>query len=188
MNNNYSLRLYECDYKIACSVFYKKFRNAEFLKEDLIDVGLIAILNSRHNFLKEKSKFSTFAFNVAFCAMKKYLDSNKYIQSLSDKITNDLTIEDTLGEEMHINELGLEKLFKQIKKNVKRKLGDKSSSYLTFIDCKLNLMLNSEIKQQLNCSRQFVSKLNMQLKNDIIKFSRNTDLAKEIDYYANNNN
>ncbi len=187
MNNNYSLRLYECDYKIACSVFYKKFRNAEFLKEDLIDVGLIAILNSRHNFLKEKSKFSTFAFNVAFCAMKKYLDSNKYIQSLSDKITDDLKIEDTIGEEMQINELGLDRVFNAIKRNVKRKLGDKSNSYLKFIDYKLALMSNAEIKQKLNCSRQFVHKLNNQLKNDVIKYSRNLDIAKEIDYYANNN-
>ena len=192
MNKNYTQQQFENDSKTANFIFNKYFSKYRFYKEDMIQESLIHLVKARKTFKTGGASYRTYACKACYNSLIDFIRANcneKYItQSLSDKITDDLTIEDTLGEEMHINELGLEKLFKQIKKNVKRKLGDKSSSYLTFIDCKLNLMSNSEIKQQLNCSRQFVSKLNTQLKNDIIKFSRNTDLAKEIDYYANNNN
>ena len=181
-------KYYNEDLQLVNSCIKKYFKSCSLEIEDLRQVGLFACFKGRKLYQKNIAKLSSYLWSCIFLEICYYIKKNKTVQLLSDKITDNLTIEDTLGEDMHINELGLEKLFNQIKENVKRKLGDKSSSYLTFIDCKLNLMSNSEIKQQLNCSRQFVSKLNTQLKNDIIKFSRNTDLAKEIDYYANNNN
>lgn len=192
MNRNYTQQQFENDSKTANFIFNKYFSKYKFYKEDMIQESLIHLFKARKTFKTGSgATYKTYACSSCYNCMFNFIRSNcneKYIfQSLSDKITDDLTIEDTIGEEMQINELGLDRIFNAIKRNVKRKLGEKSNSYLKFIDYKLALLSNTEIKQKLNCSRQFVHKLSVQLKNDIVKYSRNLDIAKEIDYYANNN-
>lgn len=187
----YIQQQFENDSKIATFIFNKYFSKYKFYKEDMIQESLIHLFKARKTFKSGGATYRTYACRCSYNCMFNFIRVNcneKYItQSLSDKITDDLTIEDTIGEKMQINELGLDRVFIAIKRNVKRKLGNKSNSYLKFIDYKLALLSNAEIKQKLNCSRQFVHKLSVQLKNDIVKYSRNLDISKEIDYYANNN-
>lgn len=186
----YNQKNYQEDLKL-CRAVLKKFSNEKKQYQDLEQIALLAIYKGRKCFNSQKASLSTYLYSCAYTDILYYLkrqskDVSNYCCLLSEPIAEDLTIEDTLGEEMQINELGLDRVFKAIIHKVKRKLGDKSNSYLKFIKCKLNFMSNKEIEERLCCTRQFVSKLNKQLRADIVSYSKKFGIEKEINYYANN--
>ena len=187
----YTQQQFENDSKTANFIFNKYFSKYKFYKEDMIQESLIHLFKARKTFKTGGASYRTYACSSCYNCMFNFVRANcneKYItQSLSEPISDNLTIEDTLGEKMQINELGLDRVFKAIIHKVKRKLGDKSNSYLKFIKCKLNFMSNKEIEERLGCTRQFVCKLNKQLRADIVSYSKKFGIEKEISYYANNN-
>ena len=186
MEINYTVRDYKHDYDLCQIVFNKHFRIYNSLKEDMLTETCIKMYEARKKYKSNLSKINTFLGVVAMHSMRDFLkihnQSDYSIQSLSTPIADDLTLEDTIGEEMSINDLGLDRILVEIVRNAKRKHPKKSNKYLQYINLLVHGANGTEISAELNVTRQFVSKLKKQLKLDILTLAKKYDIKEIIPY------
>lgn len=75
------------DLKISKHVFKTFFAGYQYLKEDLIQEGVLALMKARKSFDNTKGVYSTFAFKVATNAMRMYLRKeyrHEYVENIED--------------------------------------------------------------------------------------------------------
>lgn len=178
---DYSEPIYKQDLKMCNAIFKNFFSKFKLDKEDLIQVGLYGIIRGRKYYIENISKLSSYLYSCCYLEMYKYVKKN-YCKGqfscmfLNEKIVDDITIEDTMGDEMHIDELGLDKILLEIKSLAKKRLQSKSNKYLLYIDYKVNGLNNKEIQDKLVCCKQFISKLYKQFKQDLINVCAKHDI------------
>ena len=100
---NYTQEMYEEDKKISLSVFKKKFNYLQWLKDDLIQVSIIALYRVRQNYYDEtKGEYLTYAFTSSYNAMLMFIRGEiKYFDNLSldFEYLDDDPLEHFIGEE-----------------------------------------------------------------------------------------
>lgn len=185
----YTQQQFENDSRTANFIFNKYFSKYKFYKEDMIQECLIQLLKTKKLFKTGGATYRTYACRICYNCMFNFVRHNcndKYIfQSLNDKLTDDLTVEDTLGQEMtYLNDIGLVDVIKEVYRNSRKNLKSKSRTYCKYIKLKVQGFNNKEIQEELNCTRQFVSKLAIQFRNEILEVARKHEL-KEILVYGN---
>lgn len=80
MNIELKNRLFEEYYDVVERVYYTKFKNMYFIKEDLMQEGYLQLWKSLDSYDKEReSTFRTFLFKSVNGAMLKYLRDKTYI-------------------------------------------------------------------------------------------------------------
>ena len=153
------------DMKLSFAVYNKYFKKYSYLKEDLIQESIVNLWKGRKFYNKSISSYSTYAFGVSLDAMVRYLRKNVFDNiSLETPISEELRLIDVIpGQELKINDLGLDKLIKQVKKNTKKEY----TKYIEFIDLFCSGLTCKEITEIFNCSRQFTSKLLCYFRKDL---------------------
>lgn len=100
---DYTTEMYEEDKRISLSVFKKKFNYLQWLKDDLIQVSIIALYRVRQNYYDEtKGEYLTYAFTSSYNAMLMFIRrETKYFNNLSldFEYLDDDPLEHFIGEE-----------------------------------------------------------------------------------------
>ena len=140
------------DLKISKHVFKTFFAGYQYLKEDLIQEGVLALMKARKSFDNTKGVYSTFAFKVATNAMRMYLRKEYRYEDVEN-------IEDYAFEIAdEINDI-------DISIHIKNSIVDviENSKNPRVIEKIVNLLgcgfTGIEIAESLNFSRTYVSKL-----------------------------
>lgn len=140
------------DLKISKYVFKTFFAGYQYLKEDLIQEGVLALMKAREHFDNTKGAYSTFAFKVAINAMRMYLrkeykyEENENIEDYTFKLVDEVNdIDNSLNITIAINN-----------SIAKFKNADVMSEIIKQIK---NGCAGFEIAEKLQISRTYVSKL-----------------------------
>lgn len=140
------------DLKISRYVFNSKFSRYQYIREDLIQESLIALMKARKIFDKTKCSYITFACKVVTNAMKMYLRKeykHEDIENIEDYM---FEIEDKISD---LNSwLHIKTTISKVIKNSKKPL---------VIETIVNLLCQGyngiEIAEHLGMSRTYISKL-----------------------------
>ena len=147
-------------YKVINEQYYDK--RYEFTKEDMVQVGLLALYRAIQTFDENKNiKFSTFAMTVIKNDLLKFAtrDYEKYCGVINDTETSlnstvsnddDMSMEDRLGVEEDFSELEGSELLSYIRERKSEKV------------VKMVMMLSEgytyeEVGKKLGCSKQYVN-------------------------------
>lgn len=152
MNNKGTEKEVIEDLKISRYVFNSKFSRYRYIKEDLIQESLIALMKARKTFDKTKCSYATFAYKVATNAMKMYLRKeykHEDIENIEDYM---FEIEDKISDLNSL--LYIKTTISKVIKNSKKPL---------VIETIVNLLCQGyngiEIAECLGMSRTYISKL-----------------------------
>ena len=167
-------------YKVINEQYYDK--RYEFTKEDMVQVGLLALYRAIQTFDENKNiKFSTFAMTVIKNDLLKFAtrDYEKYSGVINDTETSlnstvsnddDMSIEDRLGIEEDFSELEGSELLSYIRERKSEKV------------VKMVMMLSEgytyeEVGKKLGCSKQYVNSTMKKLAEEL---SRSSFMAYQI--------
>lgn len=177
------------DYKeykaIANFVYNKHFKTCFKYKEDLISSGYLNMWKHRNDYLKTGLAFSTCMINACYWGMLAFfkgLNGQKGFPKITEvscisldtplnSDDEDLTLEDTLGEEVdYLVNLNLEDLVK-VCKDCKNKIKVSKSNKFTplIIDMILQGQRDIYISKKLKCTRQLVSLVHKKFASELEK-------------------
>lgn len=156
----YDLTMYNEDMSISCWVFFKKFKNSTFYKDDLLQCSLIALYRCRSKYDDKKAIYFTYASKISYFAMLSFINKEKKYTNNFNNLSidfiyeDDVTFADTLGEEFDFDtKLNYEYLLK-----VCNEVIDKHKSKILKNISKLYILDKkpAHIAKELNISRQCV--------------------------------
>ena len=162
---NYTETDYENDQKAFRLAFYKHFKYAKHIKEDLETLCLSKLWEMRPQFCADKgASYITWAFMICKQTMIKHFNKNPYkpVVSLNDiigKTSNGVNVtrgellphyDDYEGEQA---ELDRQKRIEEIKSQYRNETAKQ------IIDLHLLKYKNQEIREQVECNRQYVTRI-----------------------------
>lgn len=198
----YTEEMYKEDKKISNFVFKNRLFLPEDIKaqykDDLIQDSLIALYNARQNFEKSKGvKYISYAVKISLRKMLLYLKREDHKGkifnkiSLSEPITEDLTLEEMLGEYDIYNGLEQEQIrqLKEVIKSVitapkhytftydKRKIKNRKTkltkSQIISLEYYIDGISRQELQNKYNVSRQCIEqhihKYSTKIKQELLK-------------------
>jgi RNA polymerase sigma factor (sigma-70 family) len=137
-------------YKIANSIYMK---NKLFSRDDLIQVGFLALCKSGHKYDPTRGKVSTFITHCVRNDILKYIKSNKLQGDLIHLDNNSLKYRNRDIDYLECNDM----------------VGAKNDLEQKIIELKMSGETNKSIAAQLNVSPNKISKILSTIKNRIIR-------------------
>ena len=162
---DYTTEMYEEDKTISLSVFKKKFNFLQWLKDDLIQVSIIALYRVRLNKYDEtKGIYLTYAFTSSYHAMLMFIRrETKYFNNLSldFEFLDDDPLEHFIGEEQDFDKnLRYEQLLSVCNKVIEKKGRNFKHIAREFMQGKSP----GKIAKDMGVSRQYVYNQLVQIK------------------------
>lgn len=154
-------------------IYNLKFNNYKYIKDDLIQEGMVGLLKAINGFDENrKTKFTTYAYKVIYNTMLKYIinkEQKHYLHCLSiDDVENDLVDE---VEEKNEATLDLDIIEKYINKNYCEDKFTKNVAILYFF----KNLTQYEIAKIFLCSQTKICETIKKIRNNINYFIGGTN-------------